>query len=236
MVASKNPTAILFDFDGVIVDSESLHHRAYELALAPYGLNSIPFDVYADWFSNRGVGLEYCAAQVPGLDVTRMKGEKDRLFRQILQTEARLLPGVESVLRSLCAERALAIATGSARDAAVSVLGRFGLAECFRQVIGREDYRRDKPAPDAFLRACQALGEDPARCLVVEDSHKGLRSASEAGIPCVVVPNTYTRGGDFASAAAILSSLHELTPARAEAIHEHAAAQPGAPHRRRRST
>jgi len=219
MAAAKNPTAILFDFDGVIVDSESLHHRAYELALTPFGLSSIPFDIYADRFSNRGVGLQYCREQIPGLDVARMKQQKDRWFRQLLETEARLLTGVESVLRSLSAERPLAIATGSSREVARSVLERFGLTTCFQRVIGREDYRRDKPAPDAFLCACAALGEDPARCLVVEDSNKGLRAACQAGIPCVVVPNAYTRGGDFALAAAILTTLEELTPAVAELIH-----------------
>jgi HAD superfamily hydrolase (TIGR01509 family) len=219
MTAAKNPTAILFDFDGVIVDSESLHHRAYELALAPYGLSSIPFDTYADRFSNRGVGLEYCAEQIPGLDVARMKQEKDRWFRELLKTEARLLPGVASTLRSLSAARPLAIATGSSREAANAVLVRFRLTSYFERVIGREDYERDKPEPDAFLRACAALGQDPASCLVVEDSYKGLRAACDAGIPCVVVPNAYTRGGDFASAAAILSTLEELTPSFAEAIH-----------------
>jgi len=224
MAAAKNPTAILFDFDGVIVDSEALHHRAYELALAPYGLSSIPFDVYADRFSNRGVGLEYCTEQIPGLDVARMKQEKDRWFRQLLETEARLLPGVESVLRSLSVGRPLAIATGSSREAARSVLERFGLTACFRRVVGREDYRRDKPEPDAFLHACAELAEPPARCLVVEDSYKGLRAAFRAGIPCVVVPNAYTRGGNFALAAAILSSLEELTPTSAEAIHARAVA------------
>jgi HAD superfamily hydrolase (TIGR01509 family) len=223
MAAAKDPTAILFDFDGVIVDSESLHHRAYELALAPYGLGSIPFDVYADRFSNQGKGLEYCAEQLPGIDLIRMKQEKDRLFRELLEAEARLLPCVESVLRSLSAERRIAIATGSSSEAARSVLDRFGLTSYLEQVIGREDYLRDKPAPDAFLCACAALGEDPARCLAVEDSFKGMRAACEAGIPCVVVPNAYTRRGDFASAAAILSRLDELTPALAEAIHARAA-------------
>ena len=172
MAVAKNPTAILFDFDGVIVDSEFLHHRAYELALTPFGLSSIPFDIYADHFSNRGVGLEYCAEQIPGLDVARMKQEKDRWFRQLLETEARLLTGVESVLRSLSAERPLAIATGSSREVARSVLERFGLTTYFQRVIGREDYRRDKPAPDAFLCACAALGEDPARCLVVRSEER----------------------------------------------------------------
>jgi beta-phosphoglucomutase len=218
-VTAANPTAILFDFDGVIVDSEALHHRAYERALAPYGVDSIPLEIYADSFSNRGVGLEYCAQRVPGLDVIALKRRKDVLFRRILESEARLVPGVGEVLAALAAERSLAVATGSERAAAAFVLEQFGLREYFRAIIAREDYARDKPAPDAFLRACEAIGTDPSSCLVVEDSYKGLCAARAAGIPCVVVPNDYTRGGDFSAAAAILGSIHELSSERAEEIH-----------------
>jgi HAD superfamily hydrolase (TIGR01509 family) len=214
----KRPTAILFDFDGIIVDSESLHHRAYEIALAPHGVASIPVEVYADRFSNRGLGLEYCAQQVPGLDLRKLKRRKDRLFREILESEARLLPGVVEALGDLGERRPLALATGSNRDAVAHVLRRFELLGFFRVIVGREDYDLDKPAPDAFLRACESLGEAPASCLAVEDSFKGLRAARAAGIPCVVIPNDYTRNGNFEGAAAILSSLHELSAARAEAI------------------
>jgi HAD superfamily hydrolase (TIGR01509 family) len=217
-VAVKKPTAILFDFDGVIVDSESLHHRAYEIALAPYGVRAIPLEIYADRFSNRGVGLEYCAQQVPGLDVRELKRRKDRLFREILETDARLLPGVTDVLGDLAERWPLALATGSEREAVTLVLRRFALLGFFRALVAREDYGHDKPAPDAFLRACESLGEPPASCLAVEDSYKGLSAARAAGVPCVVVPNDYTRNGDFAGALAILSSLHELSPERAEGI------------------
>jgi HAD superfamily hydrolase (TIGR01509 family) len=219
MAAVTSPTAILFDLDGVIVDSESIHHRAYELALTPYGVSSIPLEIYADRFSNRGVGLEYCAEVVPGLDSQALKQDKNRLFRELLETDARPLPGVPEVVRALAANRPLAVATGSGHDAAAFVLERFGLRDCFQAVVAREDYERDKPEPDAFLRACATLGLLPESCLVVEDSSKGLRAARAAGIPCVVVPNDYTRGADFSTAAAILSSIRELTFSRAERIH-----------------
>lgn len=218
-MAAAYPTAILFDFDGVIVDSESLHHRAYERALAPYGVDAIPLEIYADAFSNRGVGLEYCASRVPGLDVAELKRTKARVFREILESDARLLPGVKDTLRALAAKWPLAVATGSEHAAAALVLERFGLDGFFRAVIAREDYARDKPAPDAFLRACEVLHALPASCLIVEDSYKGLCAASAAGIPCVVVPNDYTRSGDFTGAAAILGSIRELSPDRVEEIH-----------------
>jgi HAD superfamily hydrolase (TIGR01509 family) len=221
---AKSLRAIVFDFDGVIVDSESLHHRAYELALEPFGVRGIPREVYADQFSNRGVGLEYCARCVPGLDVRALKRRKGELFLELLQSDARLLPGAAGVVRSLACERPLALATGSDRAAVTLVLERFDLLTSFQVLVAREDYPREKPDPGSFLRACALLDEDPGGCLVVEDSYKGLRAARAAGIPCVVVPNDYTRGGDFAGAAAVLASISELSLQRAERIHRGARA------------
>jgi len=222
MSAAKSPAAILFDFDGVIVDSEALHHRAYEVALAPYGVRGIPKDVYADRFSNRGVGLDYCAELVPGLDRRALKERKEDVFRELLEKEATLLPGAAESLRALAARGTVALATGSRRSAVVKVLERFGFVTALAAIVTREDYDREKPAPDAFLRACELVSAEPARCLVVEDSYKGLCAAVAARIPCVVVPNDYTRAADFSAAAAVLASLTELTPTRAAEIYRSA--------------
>ena len=213
-----SPAAILFDFDGVIVDSEALHHRAYEIALAPFGVTGIPKDVYADRFSNRGVGMEYCAALVPGLDLALLKERKEAAFRELLRAEATLLPSALETVRSLGATGRLALATGSRGDAVRDVLVRFGFERWFGAVVTREDYEREKPAPDAYLRACEKLAVDPSRCVAVEDSYKGLRAALAAGIVCVVVPNDYTRAADFSGAAAVLASLAELTQERVDDI------------------
>lgn len=219
MAAEKSLKAILFDFDGVIVDSEALHHRAYEATLAPYGVDEIPFEVYADQFSNRGTGLAYCAQRVPGIDVRALKLRKEALFVDMLRRDARLLPGAAETVRRFGRRYPLALATGSPREAATLVLRRFDLVDSFRVVVTREDYALEKPQPDAFLRACTMLQVEPSSCLVVEDSHKGLRAACAAGIPCVVVPNDYTRGGDFVTAAAVLGSICELSLERAESLH-----------------
>jgi beta-phosphoglucomutase len=218
-VAARSLRAIIFDFDGVIVDSESLHHRAYESALAPFGVREIPREVYADRFSNRGRGLEYCAERVPGVPLEALKRRKDELFLDLLRREARLLPDAGRTVRALASECPLALATGSSRAAAALVLERFDLRSSFRVVVAREDYPREKPDPSSFLCACAGLGQIPAACLVIEDSTKGLGAARAAGIPCVVVPNDYTRGGDFSGAAAVLASIGELSFERAEQAH-----------------
>jgi HAD superfamily hydrolase (TIGR01509 family) len=230
MSATKTLAAILFDFDGVIVDSEALHHRAYEIALAPFGVTGIPKDVYADRFSNRGVGMEYCAQIVPGIDLAALKERKEAAFRELLENDARVLPGAVETVRALASSGTLALATGSRRAAVAGVLKRFRFDRSFSAVVTREDYDREKPAPDAFLRACRALGVEPAVCLVVEDSYKGLRASLAAGIPCVVVPNDYTRKADFTGAVAVLSTLAELDRERADALFQAArGARPGVP-------
>ncbi|MGH7899439.1 MAG: HAD family hydrolase [Candidatus Binatia bacterium] len=213
------PKAILFDFDGVIVDSESIHHRAYDIALAAFGAGPVPFATYAEVFSNRSQGLDYIARSFPGVDVAAVKRRKDELFLELLREKGHLLPGVVDTLSALSERWPLALATGSSRAAAAIILERHGLAGRFRAVVGREDYPREKPAPDAFLRACDALGAGPDACLAVEDSYKGLTAARAGGICCVVVPNDYTRAGDFTGAAAVLASLSELSVERAEAIY-----------------
>ena len=222
MSAATSPAAILFDFDGVIVDSEALHHRAYELALAPHGVAGIPKDVYADRFSNRGTGLEYCAEQVPGIDVRLLKQRKEEFLLGLMRDGASLLPAAAESVRALAAFRRVVLATGSRRAVVAAALQRVGLEGVFEKVVTREDYEREKPAPDSFLRACALIGEKPSSCLVIEDSHKGLTAARAAGIPCVVVPNDYTRAADFTGAAAILTSLADLTPERAVEIHRSA--------------
>jgi beta-phosphoglucomutase len=205
------PKAVLFDLDGVIVDSEAIHHRAYEAALAPLGIERIPFEVYAREWSNRNTWVEYLTRTHPGIDVAGVRRRKADAFRDLFRREARLRPGAAEAVSALARCWPLALATGTARAEAEFVLERYGLARWFRAVVGREDYGADKPAPDAFLAAARRLDTAPADCVAIEDSYKGLCAARAAGIRCVIVPNDYTRGADFGGAAALLSSMREVS-------------------------
>lgn len=206
-----SPKAILFDLDGVIVDSEAVHHRAYELALQPFGVTGIPFETYAEHWSNRGRGLDYVARHYPGVDPTDLKRRKEAALLDLLRNDARLRPGAAIAVQRLAARWPLALATGSARAVAALVLDRFALREQFRVVVAREDYRLDKPAPDAFLKAAELVGVPPGECVVIEDSVKGLTAARAARMCCILVPNDYTRRGDFRDAQVVLDSMDELT-------------------------
>ena len=89
---------------------------------------------------------------------------------------------------------------------------RLGLRDYFDDVITRERYERAKPAPDAFIAAAQALGREKTRCLVVEDSMRGVRAAVAAEIACVAIPNDFTRDSDLSAAVRTLPNLTALTP------------------------
>jgi HAD superfamily hydrolase (TIGR01509 family) len=122
------------------------------------------------------------------------------------------MPSVQETLRRLAPSCALTVATNSYREHLDSVLQKFGLDSFFPVTVARQDYKLAKPQPDAFLTAAKKLGLPPSRCVVIEDTYKGVMAATNAGMACIAVPNDYTRRNDFSRASLILPSLRELTP------------------------
>jgi beta-phosphoglucomutase-like phosphatase (HAD superfamily) len=121
------------------------------------------------------------------------------------------MPGAAEAVARMARHFAVAVATNSNQSDTELALERTGLRPHFDAVVTREQYEHPKPAPDAFLTAARAVGVPPARCLVVEDSERGVRAAVAAGIRAVAVPNEWTRGSDFAMATRRLEGLSELT-------------------------
>lgn len=204
------PAAVVFDLDGVLIDSEGLQYRAYTQVLARYGVQVSPEEYARHWIAD-GRGPEYAVDRyrlpLAPADLRALKGE---VYHDILRAEVTLMPGVPEVLARLSPDFPLAIATNSGRSDVQLVLDRFGWAAVFRAVVAREDYAAAKPAPDAYLAAATRLGVAPTRCLVVEDAHRGVVAASRAGAVVVAVPNAFTRHNDFALAAAVLDDLSAL--------------------------
>ena len=202
---------VIFDFDGVVVDSEELHYRAYSEVLAEYGV-AVDRALYGRVWIGEGRGLTY-AVEEYGLPITpeELKRRKVPVYRRLLEAEVRLMPGADEALGRMSAAFPVALATNSGRAEVGLVLERFGLTERFCEVITREDYEGPKPEPDAFLAAARALGLPPDRCLVVEDAEKGVRAAHAAGCPCVAVPHDFTRENDFSLATRVLDRIEGLT-------------------------
>lgn len=203
--------AVIFDLDGVLIDSEGLHYEAYGEVLARYGVRVTP-EAYGREFIGRGRGAEW-AVRTYGIaaDAGELKREKTAVYGRLLRERVRLMPGAAACLERIGTAFPLAVATNASASEVDFVLDRFALRGHFTAVVPREKYENPKPAPDAFLAAASELGEDPRRCVVVEDAFKGVKAAHDAGCPCIAVPHELTRDNDFRLATRVVSSLDEVT-------------------------
>ncbi|HVV17177.1 MAG TPA: HAD family phosphatase [Polyangia bacterium] len=200
--------AILFDNDGVLVDTESLYYRANRDVLATVGVH-LNEATYVELYLRQGVGAFHLAA-ARGLSpdaIVALRAARNRLYNDLVAHEDISIPGVFEVVRRLAARYRLAIVTSAEPEPFARTHARTGLLPLFELVLTRADTVRAKPAPDPYLLAVSRLGVPAARCLVIEDSERGLRAAKAAGLSCWVVPSGLTRGSNFGAADGVLPDL-----------------------------
>jgi HAD superfamily hydrolase (TIGR01509 family) len=201
--------AILFDNDGVLVDTESLYFRANRDVLATVGVD-LDEATYIELYLRQGVGAFHLAAR--GLSpeqILALREARNRRYTDLVAHEDILVPGVFDLVRRLAERYRLAIVTSAEPEPFARSHARTGLLPFFELVLTRADTIRAKPDPDPYLLAVRRLGLPGARCLVIEDSERGLRAAKAAGLACWVVPSGLTRGSDFGAADAVLPNLGE---------------------------
>ena len=200
--------AILFDNDGVLVDTEHLYFRANQVALAGVGID-LDADAYVELFLREGKGAWHLARERglgPG-DIEALRAARDRLYLELVAGADVVIPGVADIVPALARRYRLAIVTSSERGPFARTHARTGLLQHFELVLAQGDYARAKPEPDPYLRAVERLGVPADRCLVIEDSERGLRAAKAAGLRCWVIPSALTVGGRFDAADAVLDDL-----------------------------
>ncbi len=202
------PKAILFDNDGVLVDTEALYFRATRDVLATVGVE-LDEAAYVELFLRQGIGAFHLAAArgVSEEGVLALRADRNRLYQEMIVREEILIAGVVDVVQRLARRFRLAIVTSAEPEPFASSHARTGLLPFFEVVITRADTVRAKPDPDPYLLALQRLGLPAADCLVIEDSERGLRAAKAAGIACWAIPSGLTRGSDFTAADAVLPDL-----------------------------
>jgi HAD superfamily hydrolase (TIGR01509 family) len=208
-------TAVVFDLDGVIVDSEPVWEEVRRAFVAEHGgqwqpdsqrrLMGMSTQEWAQYLSAElGVGL-------PPEEVARAVVEEmaQRYHRQVP-----LLPGAVDAVRRMAVRWPLGLASSSPRSLIDRVVAEAGLAGAFGAALSTEEVERGKPAPDVYLTVAERLGVEPGSCLAVEDSSNGLRSAAAAGMTVVAVPHPkYPPDPDaLALAHRVLTSLDGLTP------------------------
>ena len=202
---------VLFDHDGVLVDTEPWYFLAGERALEEIGV-TLDRDLYLQDMS-QGLGT-WARARAAGVDeqtIDRQRAVRDDYYREYLRTEPIEIDGVLDVLGELAQRVRMAIVTTSRRTDFDLIHARRQIRQFMEFVLVRDDYQRAKPHPEPYLTALERFGATRAEALVVEDSARGLRSAVAAGIDCAVVHNDFTSGQDFSGARHRIGSLHELS-------------------------
>lgn len=204
--------ALVFDFDGVIVDTETQWYYIYRDWLKRTYHYDLSIQDYLVCVGSSSERLFAFLKQELGTDEEIRKFEKRAMTEYIRRTQN--LPAMEGVRELVTAAKArglhLAIATSATRKKPQVHLERLQLIEYFDVFSTAELSRHIKPAPDIFLKAAELLGCLSTECLAVEDSRNGLIAASRAGMPCLIVPNKITESSDFTGCYRKLSSLKEL--------------------------
>lgn len=213
-------TAIIFDLDGLLADTERLHYRAYQAALNEHGV-TVSEAEYAEHWVRFGKGIsDWVDKHRLALDPQALRLRKSAFYQELLASSLLPMDGALQVLNMLSGRMKLALASSSYRDAVDGVLAGLGAGKFFDVVVSGVDVPRVKPAPDIFLKAASDLCVPPAQCLVVEDAEKGVIAAHRAGMRCVAVPNDYTRHHDFSKATRVCYSLTEITPDALRALEQ----------------
>jgi HAD superfamily hydrolase (TIGR01509 family) len=212
-VTRHAPAAVIFDLDGVLVDSETVWDDARrelverrggtwrdDAQQAMMGMSSVEWSRYMR--DELGVPMPPDAISVA------VVANLEERYRERLP----LIPGAREAVMRLAARWPLGLASSANRSIIELVLREAGLAECFEATVSSEEVARGKPAPDVYLEAARRLNSDPARCVAIEDSSNGLRAAAAAGMRLVAIPNAaFPPDPDaLALAGVVLKSIDEL--------------------------
>lgn len=208
--------ALLWDHDGVLVDTEGLYFQATREAFAKAGV-SLTEDLYREHFLVGGEGAWHLVAErgVGAEEIAALKVERSARYAALLAEGDRVIPGVRDVLAALAPHYRMAIVTTSRRAHFDVIHCASGIPAMFSFVLAREDYVASKPAPEPYLRAVAQIGVPKAECLVIEDSRRGMLAAKAAGLTCWVVPSALTRDSSFDEADGRFDSLAQLARALA---------------------
>jgi HAD superfamily hydrolase (TIGR01509 family) len=222
--------AIVFDFDGVLADSEPLHLRAYQQVLSRFGVTLSRDDYYTNYlgYDDEGVFAQLTARhgiQVDDRGIRELIDEKTRVFDTTIEagieSGAILYPGAAACIELMASRYPLGIASGALRHEIEAILRGARLEQYFQFIVASGETAEGKPAPDPYRRAAELHSLPASQCVAIEDSRWGIESAKSAGLACVGITTTYS--SEYLTAAdRIIASLDEFTPDLVDAIRREA--------------
>lgn len=203
--------AVIFDMDGVIIDSEPRHERAFREIFHELGYGDTHGIHFPDYYgrSDHALWVDFIARHQPSQSLADLTALKQNRFLDLIRTEKPIFTGVPPLVHQLANVTPLAVASGSLHVVIDVVLGMEGLRSHFSHVVSVEDVGRPKPFPDVFIRAAERLGVPPSGCVVIEDSAAGVRAGKLAGMRVIAITNTLPASA-LTEADVVVSSYDEI--------------------------
>ena len=202
---------LFWDNDGVLMETEHLYYQANAEALAMAGVE-LTLEDFRRISLRQGESVLHLVGGKGrnGGEPEELRRVRDGIYYRLLGEESRAIPGVRDILEQLHGRMPMAIVTSCRRENFLQMHRTSGLLDYFDFILTREDYNASKPDPEPYRTACTRAGLDPGRCLAIEDSERGVVSASRAGLSVAAIPGEMNRGGNFSAARWLLEGIREL--------------------------
>ncbi|MCY3782288.1 MAG: HAD family phosphatase [Chloroflexi bacterium] len=204
---------ILFDHDGVLVETEFWYFKAGERALADIGFTMDRDQYLRDMTHGNATWAQAIAAGIDEQSIDRQREVRNAYYQEYLRTEDIEIDGVLETLDVLAGTYRMGIITTSKPDDFALIHKERAIVDYMEFYLARDDYERAKPHPEPYLKGLQRFGATAAETVVIEDSARGLESAIAAGIDCIVVANEFTASHDLSKATAKVATFRELPTA-----------------------
>ena len=210
-MAHADLECVIFDLDGLLIDSESLQFEAYQVAFRYFDVELTLAD-WVEWHTVEASARRWIERHQLDIDATELRDRKRVVYERLVDEQLSLKPGADYLVRHLAdADVRLCVASGSRASSIRYTLQKFGLEEFFERFCSAQNETRSKPYPDVYLTAMREMSVTAEQVVAIEDSPTGLAAATAAGIRCVVCPDSFMpHHRPFSDESLMVNNLHEL--------------------------
>ena len=203
--------AVIFDMDGVIVDSEPINYEVIRITFEKAGVKISKKEFIEEWIVKGTGSREAIKRHNIKMSFEDLQKIKKKIYLDILKRKVKLKPNAKRTIINLHKKYKLALASQGHRYNVDIIVKKFKLRKFFQAIIGKQNVNKGKPNPEIFLKASKELKVKPEECLVIEDTEKGIIAAKRAGMVCIAVPATWTKKyNDFSKADLVVNLLGEI--------------------------
>ena len=201
--------AILWDNDGVLVETEKWYYEATKLVMEQEGYH-LTVDAYCETFLKHNTGAWHLLENSDKNYINSLRNKRNSIYSTFLQTKDIYIEYLSKILHELKNKYKMGIVTSSRKDHFDIIHQRSNILKYFDFVITSDDFTEPKPNPEPYLIGIANTGYDASECVVVEDSERGVLSAKKANLFCIAVLNDMTAGGDFSQADIVINNLFDI--------------------------